>query len=417
VLRISQSDEWIWIARECKRAGTVECLQGVDIISLLAVRKAKSKTYSYNSETKKSQFHLCHISPVSGKDSVGLLHHLNLFIAGSLPNQKFSNNSYGGKGLCIPKNKLKAKWKVSDKDSIGTILKKVVKYLGPVLIEYAKEYPINTSARFGLARWIIKNDPIDTLPLSTLEAMSTTELRVIRANVEQKQVNSITYAAKRSFVVMLEECQRLAEQLPTGDHQSNIAFMVPVLQVVSTWLSHQPGQHGLSSILTKASGVYWNPLMLRDGMSASKLRDYISFTAFEALQGAPQDRKAIKSKVSEYLDVTSLTPHYGSSHSDMQDHSDDNLSLFIQQVPVIRDAIIRLGLVDKVMLAEELERVKEAAYEESMFATFQIERCEGPDDYSTISYQIADDDNYEIEDGFVKPAPLVPYEWPSSFPF
>jgi hypothetical protein len=417
VLRISQSDEWLRIARECRRAGTVEILQGVDISLLLAVYRAKSKTYSYNCETKKSQFHLCHISPVIGKDSVGLLHHLNLFIAGSLPNQKFSNKSYVGKGLCIPKNELKEKWRVSDKSSIGTILKKVVEYLGPALIEYAKEHPIDTSRRFGLAKWIVKNDPSNTLPLSTLESMSTAELRAMRAKVEQKQVNSITCSAKRSFVVMLEECQRLAEQLPAGDHQSNIAFMVPVLQVVSAWLSHQPGQHGFSSVLTKASGVYWNPLMLRDGMSASKLRDYISFTAFEALQGAPQDRKAIKSKVSEYLEVTSLTPHYGSSNSDMQDHSDENLSLFIQQVPVIKNAIIQLGLVDKVMLAEELERVKEATYEESMFATFQIEPCEGPDDYSTIRYQIADDDNYEIENDFFKPAPLVPYEWPSSFPF
>lgn len=409
VLRISQSDEWMWIARECKRAGTVECLQGVDIVSLLAVHKAKSKTGSYNNVTKKSQFHLCHISPARGKNSIGLLHHLNLFIAGSLPNQKFSNKSYEDKGLCIPKNNLKAKWKISDKASIGTILKKVVDYLGPVLIEYAKENPIDTSARFGLAKWIIKNDPTNNLPLSKLEAKSTTELRALRADVEQKEVFSINYSAKRSFIVLLDECQRLSAQLPTGEHQSNIAFMVPVLQVAIAWLSRQQDQQGLAAVLSGAYGVKWEPLQLRDGMNASSFRDWINFTAFEALQGAPVDRKAIRSKLSEYLEVTSLTPDYSGSNSSIQKHYADNYSLFAEQVPVIKDAIIRLGLVDKIMLAEEIARAEVAAYEESMFANFPAQQCENEFDYSTT--------HYTIEDDYVPNPHLVEHKEPVFCPF
>lgn len=416
-LRISQSDEWLRIARECRRAGTVEILQGVDIPLLLAVYKAKSKTGSYNSETKKSQYDVCHISPVSGKDTVGLLNHMNLFIGNSFPNKKFGNKSYEGKGLCIPKNKLKAKWRVTDKTSNGAILKKVTDYLGPALIEYAKDHPINTSLRFGLAKWLIKNDPNNTLPLSTLESMSTTELRAARAKIEQKQVQSITYSAKRSFVVMLDECKRLSEQLPVGQHQSDIKFMVPVLQVAIAWLARQPDQQGFSSVLTNPYMVTWNPLQLRDGMKASTLRDFISFTAFEALQGAPVDRKMIRTTLSRYLEVTSLTPDYSRSSSSMQEHFADDYSLFFKQVPVIKDAIIRLGLPDKLMLAEEIEAAKQAAYEETMFASFQMEQCEGPDDYSTIHYEIDDEDDYDVEDGYAKPVPLIPYEWPSHFPF
>src|SRR5450830_586335 len=54
VLKLSLSDEWLWIAKECKRAGTIECLQGVDLVALFSLRKAKFKTYGYNPETKKS---------------------------------------------------------------------------------------------------------------------------------------------------------------------------------------------------------------------------------------------------------------------------------------------------------------------------------------------------------------------------
>lgn len=409
VLKLSLSDEWLSVAKECKRSGTVEILQGVDLVALFALRKAKYKTYGYNHETKKSQFHLCHISPAVGEDTVGLLHHLNLFIGNSLPNQVHGNKSYPDRGLCIPKSKLKSKWKVTEKTSDRVVLDKVTEYLGQVLIEYAKENPVNKSQRYHLAKWVFQNYPDNTLPLSKLERMSMYDLRAIRRMVEEKEAYTIECTTKRSFIVMLEECQRLSEQLPTGQHKSDITFMIPVLLVAIAFLSLQPDQHGLSSVLAKPYAVKWNVLELREGMNVSKFRDFISFQAYQALQGAPVGRKMIKNTLSQYFNITSLSPDYSDCDSGMQKYYADEYSRFVQQVPTIKNSIITLGLVDKYMLADELEKAEVAAYEEAMFASFQLEQCEGPLDYSTI--------HYEVEDGYIPNPHLVTYQEPIFCPF
>ncbi|MCK1789747.1 hypothetical protein [Pseudomonas violetae] len=391
ILRLSQSDEWLWIASECKRAGTVEILQGVDLVALFEVYKARFKTFGWNSETKTSKFHLCHVQPAKGIGTVGLLHHLNLFIGGSFHNQTHGNKSYQDRGLCIPRSKLKAKWKVTSTTHDRVVLDLVTDYLGQVLIDYAKEHPVTKSNRYCAAKWVFQNDPDNTLPLSKLERMSLHDLRAIRTKIEDKPAFTIDYATKRSFIVMLEECQRLSEQLPTGQHKSDITFMVPVLHVAIAWLSRQPDQQGLSSILENPYGVTWNPLELREGMDASTLRDFIGFRTFHTLQGQPVDRKMIRSTLSKYLEVTSLAPDYSGSTSSIQDHFADDYSRFLQQVPVIKNAIISLGLPDKVMLAEEIVKAEQATYEEEMFARFPSQQCEGLLDYSSIYYQVEDD--------------------------
>lgn len=404
VLKLSLSDEWRWIAKECKRASTVECLQGVDIVALLALRKAKFKTYGYNPETKKNQYHLCHISPAVGENAVGLLHHQNLFIGTAFHNQEHSNKSYPDRGLCIPKKQLKSKWKVTDKTSERVVLDKITEYLGQVLIDYAKENPVTKSQRYCLAKWVFQNDPDNKLTLSKLETMSMYDLRAIRAKVEEKEAFTIECTTKRSFIVMLEECQRLSEQLPEGQHRDDITFMIPVLLVAIAFLSRQPYQPGLSSVLTNPYGVTWAPLELRMDMNASTFRDFIGFQTFHALQGAPVDRKMIKNTLSLYLKVTTLTPDYTASNSSMQAHFADEYSQFFQQVPKIKDAIIRLGLPDKYMLTEEIAKAEAAAYEEEIYASFQMEQCEGLHDYSTI--------HYEVEGDYVPNLNLVTYKEP-----
>lgn len=389
--RLPQAEEWLWVAKECRKAGTVEILKGVDLVALFALRKARYKAYGYSPDTQKSKFHLCHIAPVAGKGSVGLLHHLNLFIGNAFRNQAHSNRSYPQRGLCIPDGELKKKWKVDESDSDRTILDKVQKYLGRVLIDYAKDNPISTATRLGLARWIFQNDPSNILPLKELEKMSARELQAVKAKAKGKEVYSLDYPAKRSFVVMLEECQRLSEQLPDGQHKADIAFMVPVLQVAAAWLSRTVDGEGFSSILEKPYGVKWTPLELRDGMDASRLRDFVGIQGFQALQGASIDRKMIRNTLIKYLAVTSLSPDYSASNSSMQKYFSEDYSRFVAQVPLVKNAIISLGLPDKAMLAEELVRAEEATREEAIYASFGYEQCEGPLDYSTIHYEVEDD--------------------------
>jgi hypothetical protein len=391
IQRLSTSDEWVGIARECKRAGTVEILKGVDLEALFALRKARNKTYGYNPNKKTSKYHLCHISPVVGENSVGLLHHLNLFIGTSFHNQLHGNNSHAERGMSIPTNKLQKKWRVDESTKDSAVLSKVVDYLGPTLIEFAKENAINTSSRIGLARWIHQNDPNNILSIKQLEQKTVTQLREVKAAVQEKELYQYDYTARRSVVVALEECQRLSQQLPQGQHQSDLEFMIPVLYVAATWLASLPDQEGLADIFKKPYGVAWKPLELREGMDASTLRDFISFQAFDTLQGAPVDRKMIRSTLSKYLTVTSLSPDYSASNSSMQSHYADEYTRFVHQVPVVKNAIITLGLPDKVMLAEEVLKAQIAHREEEIFASFNYEQCEGPLDYSTIYYDVGDD--------------------------
>ena len=391
ILKLPQCDEWLWVAKECKRAGTVECLQDVNLVELFSVRNARFKAYGYNSETKKSKYHLCHISPVISNDTVGLLHHLNLFIGGSFHNQTHGNKSYKDKGLCIPKKQLKAKWKVTKTTSDRVVLDKVTEYLGQVLIEYAKEHPVTKSQRYCAAKWVLQNDPDNKLPLSKLETMSMFELRAIRTKIENKPAFTIEYATKRSFIVMLEECQRLSEQLPSGQHRDDITFMISVLQVAIAFLSRQQDQQGLSTVLVNPYGITWNPLELREDMSANKFRDYIGFQAFDTLQGKAVDRKIVRSTLSKYLNVTSLTPDYSQSTSGIEKHFTEDYTQFAQQVPTIKNAIISLGLVDRYMLADEIEKAQVALYEESMYASFPPQQCKDLHDYSTTYYEVEDD--------------------------
>ena len=391
VISLPQADEWLWIARECRKAGTVEILKGVDIVALFALRKIRYQTYGWDAETNKSKFHLCHISPVKGMESVGLLHHLNLFIGNSLPNQKFSNKSHKDRGLCIPKSELKTKWRITAGASDRQVLDKVTNYLGTALIDYAKDHPVRKSQRFSLAKWVFQNDPANILAIEELNYLSMSELRKIKAKVEGKEVYKINYPAKRSVLVALEECQRLSDQLPDGQHKSDIAFMIPVLQVAAAWLSRTADGGGLSSLLGNPYGVNWKPLQLREGMDASKLRDFISFQAFEALQGAPVDRKLIRNTLRKYLTVTSLAPDYSGSSSSMQEYFANEYSQFVKQVPIVKNALISLGLPDKVMLAEELIKSEVAAREEAIYASFEYEQCADLYDYSTIHYEVEDD--------------------------
>lgn len=388
---LPQSDEWLWVARECRRAGTVEILQDVNLKALFAVYRARFKCYGWNPDTKQSKFHLCHISPVKDKNSIGLLNHLNLFIGNSLPNQVHGNKGHEGKGLSIPINLLKRKWFVDEKATDRNILDKVAKYLGPVLTEYAKENPVRKSQRFSLARWVYQNDKDNIMPLQQLERLSMQELRNIRAKIEDKEVYTMDFTAKRSVVVALEECQRLSVQLPECEHRSDVAFMVPVLQIAAVWLSRLPEQQGLHGILENPYGVEWAPLKLREGMDGSALRDFLSFQAFGALQGATVDRKMVLNTLRKYLVVTTLTPDYSKANDSIRKYFAEQYSRFVAQVPTIKAAILSLGLADKIMVAEDLQLAAEAAREEAIFESFGYEQCEGLHDYSTIHYEVEED--------------------------
>ena len=394
IARLPVSEHWLWLSREVRRAGTVECLQGhtpETLKQLFELYNYKHRTYAFNPESRTSKFHTAHIQPVKGTHSVGCLHPHNLFIAPALANQVHSTKSYEGMGLSVSRASLKRKWLIADDLSDKEVLVKVVKYLGSVLVEYADNNKIDTSPRLSQARWINKNVPDCGFSLTQLEKKGKRELDKIRADFENKELYAMDLSSKRSIIVALDESIRLSEQLPAGTHRDSIAFFTPVLRAVGAWLSREPEQEGLSSLLERPYGAVWAPLKLREGMDASKLRDYVSFQAFQAMQGAPVDKKLVLNTLRKYLFVTDLSPDYSRSNDSIQKYHSEQYESFYKQVPVVQDAIISLGLCTKLQEYEYLEEAKVANAELAMFESFNYVCGTDEYDYSMLNIQIEDD--------------------------
>lgn len=394
IARLPVSEHWLWLSREVRRAGTVECLQGhtpETLTQLFELYNYKHKTYAYNPESRTSKFHTAHIASVKGAHSVGCLHPHNLFIAPALANQVHSTKSYEGMGLSVSRASLKQKWLVVDDTSDKDVLAKVVKYLGAVLVEYAENNKIDTSPRLSQARWINKNMPDCGFTLSQLEKKGKRELDKMRATFENKELYEMDLRSKRSIIVALDESIRLSEQLPAGTHRDSIAFFTPVLRVVGAWLSRESEQEGLSSILERPYGAVWAPLKLRDGMDASKLRDFVSFQTFQAMQGNQVDKKLVLNTLRKYLFVTDLSPDYSRSNDSIQKWHADEYERFYMQVPVVQDAIISLGLCSKLQEYTHLEQAKVAHTEMAIFESFNYVCGTDEWDYSMLNIQIEED--------------------------
>lgn len=390
--KLPVSEEWLWVASEAKRAGTVEILQGhtpATLEQLFALRNYRYKCYGWDSEKKVSKFHLCHIQPANGTDTIGLLHPHNLFVGTSLPNQIHGTKSYLGVGLSVHRSDLKSKWLVKKEDSDKAVLEKVTRFLGKVLIEYAKANPIRMSQRLSLARWVHKNIPDCPYQLQELERKGIQELRDIRAVFEEKELYQLDLTAKRSFLVYADECKRLSEQLPDGKHKDDLAWMIPVLRVTSAFMSLER-EEGFSSVLSVPFRVKWTPLKLRDGVESSTFRDFIGFQAFQALQGAPVDRKMILNTVRKYLEVESLVPDYSHVPDGCYKYFSEEFDAFTPQIPLLQNAILSLGLANPLMVHEFLEGCKEAQREMEWFEAHEWAVCESEDDYSGMHYEVGD---------------------------
>src|SRR5690606_18109806 len=112
----------------------------------------------------------------------------------------------------IPCSKLKPKWLVSKDDSDKEVLAKVVKYLGPVLKEYADQHPIKKAARLVTAARVFKH-PKNTEPLESLERMSNRDLLALEATLKETTPYATKLTARRSLAVYIEELERFASHI------------------------------------------------------------------------------------------------------------------------------------------------------------------------------------------------------------
>lgn len=414
IANLPACDEWLWVSRACKRSGTVEILQDVDLVELFALYRRRFRCYGWDSEKKTSKFDLCHISPAQGTNTVGLLHHQNLFIGGSLANKVHGATEVKGAGLCIKRNALKRKWLVDEDEADKAVLAKVQKYLGSKLVEYAKQHPIRKSQRFGLAKKIITEFPKCDIPLHELEKKGMTALRKLYASLQEQELYTLSLTARRTLVVYVEELERFASQCQDGDRSSDYRFTADAVRCVSLWLMSQKDQDGFGSIGGFAYGSYFYPLRLKPEQDGSNLRDFAAFQAFSVLQGAKPDRQMITNTLRKYLELTTLDHH--DSRNDHNANWLDNapwivedIEVFTVQTELNKQALHNVGLVDSEFLYWFLESKKESLQVASFYDDASFTECRGLNDYP--------DHYYQVEDDYTPSPPASPWDDPNYLPF
>lgn len=103
-----------WLVGQCRRAGTVQILQGFDIGDLYKVWSKCRKANGFNiaSDDPSPKFELSHIAPVQTVGAIGTLHPKNLVIAPDYYNRSRCNNWDTKSGVWLRPIDLRPSWKV-----------------------------------------------------------------------------------------------------------------------------------------------------------------------------------------------------------------------------------------------------------------------------------------------------------------
>jgi len=149
-----QNDEALYLIGQCRRAGTVQILSGHTLTSF-------TKTMSLIKNREKGGVERCHIAPVNGVNSIGLLHYKNLFYGGIHQNRLFGNNYYSG-GLSINRENLRKKWRVSSQMSNNDVLVMIEKFLGGIVERYIENNSVLKSKKIRIIDKILMADPSES---------------------------------------------------------------------------------------------------------------------------------------------------------------------------------------------------------------------------------------------------------------
>lgn len=123
-----------YLVNECRRAGTTQILEGIDLEDLKLLKDLAAKRTIYNGNDSKS-YCLSHIYPVSNQKSnrIGLLHPDNLVIAPSKYNQRRGNKlpETATDGKSIPISYLRKACNVDKTTPVDKIVLMIKQVIGP----------------------------------------------------------------------------------------------------------------------------------------------------------------------------------------------------------------------------------------------------------------------------------------------
>ncbi|MBK3468989.1 hypothetical protein [Pseudomonas sp. MF6776] len=249
---LSVNKEWLYISQQCKRAGSVQIMSHHTVASLkqlIGIICNKPKTRNDRN------MDICHVYPVKGSDRIGLLHPLNLVYGESDQNKKNGTKIFQSAGYSIDRVELKNKWRVTEKMKDKTILRLLEKFLGNVIVEYAKKYPVKISGRVKLIDKIIKLDKTGQYTRDNLSALESIGLSSVHAELHGVILSGFYFLPKKNrsrVLIYLEELSRVAEDAD-GDWAKNCEFMYQIFLAGAAALSKAPDQPELLDIY-KAHG-------------------------------------------------------------------------------------------------------------------------------------------------------------------
>ncbi|MFL1389245.1 hypothetical protein ACI77F_16385 [Pseudomonas tritici] len=294
---LSANSEWLYISKACKRAGSVQIMSYHTVDSLKQLIEI-----IFNKPKKKMD--ICHVYPVKGKDCIGLLHPLNLVYGDSDHNKKNGNKAFGGAGYYIDKSELKAKWRVTVKMKDKTILRLLEKFLGSVLTDYVRKYPVKISGRIKLIDEIIKLDKSGKYTRDSLTEMPSIGLSAIKAELCGVTMNGFYFPPKKNrsrVLIYLEELSRIAKDAE-GEWAKNCKFTLRILLAGAAALSKAPDQPELLDIY-KAHGkkaMRYKQTTLRNASEYSKFKAFLMFQAHDCLHGKEVDKGMLKGTLHKY---------------------------------------------------------------------------------------------------------------------
>ncbi|WP_371367545.1 hypothetical protein ACA097_27795 [Pseudomonas sp. QL9] len=408
--KVAVADEFLWIASEIKRSGTLEVLHWVesaaDLRSLVDFHLYYYKCYGWDASQGIAYYHRNHIQPVEGADSIGLLHPLNLFVGRSWHNQKQGvkpGASYAG--LSIARSSLKAKWKLQGNETHAKILDKVKLYLGPILVEYLDAHSVKKSQRIAVAERVHKlqvqyvYDEADShmeifkdgpVSMEALQKLPKAKLTKMEATITGKPAFKFELTAKRSLVVYYEELQRMIRDAVNEEYRSVCKAVLPVVELVGAFLAvlSKPGldvpsdyfSEGLEPFLAgDLPAQQWQFLTLRSADCVyfgelpkdvheellSKLRDWIGWVAFDALQGNPVNVSEVLGALSKKFNLGALVPQISQHNgwSPERRYSLEDYERLEQEVTRIHSLLQQTGLASETLLQDAQGQLR-AAIEE-----------------------------------------------------
>lgn len=240
--RATTSAFFHYLAGECKRASTLQVLQGHTLESLLALYAVYKFSIRANGiGSAERLYHICHIYPSAGQAAVGMLFADNLVVAPALANQRHGAKFVNGKGRCLPRSKLLEKHYVSEDESNSVVIGRIVDFLGVELVEAAVvKGKVQKATRLKLLQWFETNGI--TLPAE--DKLSTQHLQRIKAEHIAKSTGKATkgfswelpaLSPTDAYAHELERCGASSEVLmlwgELTNYDSNYIFSSSMLEM------------------------------------------------------------------------------------------------------------------------------------------------------------------------------------------